>query len=70
MCAYLKHFVSLLVLCGCIVRLDAQELQPSYTVVAPKIVRPNSDFLVAVSVYNIANQEGKIGCDYQKERNT
>ena len=41
----------------------AQEYQPSYTVVAPKIVRPNSDFLVAVSVYNIANQEGKIGDD-------
>ena len=63
MCVYLKQFISLLVLCGCIVRLDAQELQPSYTVVAPKIVRPNSDFLVAVSVYNIANQEGKISCD-------
>ena len=58
MCAYLKHFVSLLVLCGCIVRLDAQELQPSYTVVAPKIVRPNSDFLVAVSLYNIPDEGG------------
>ena len=59
MCAYLIHVVCLLMLCS-IVRLDAQELQPSYTVVAPKIVRPNSDFLVAVSVYNIANQEGRI----------
>ena len=36
----------------------AQEFQPSYTVVAPKIVRPNSDFLVAVSLYNIADESG------------
>ena len=36
--------------------LRALEAQPSYTVVAPKIVRPNSDFLVAVSVYNIGDQ--------------
>ena len=38
---------------------DAQGLQPSYTVVAPKIVRPNSDFLVAVSLYNIDDEGGK-----------
>ena len=36
----------------------AQEYQPSYTVVAPKIVRPNSDFLVAVSLYNIPDEGG------------
>ena len=42
----------------CFVTLQAQELQPSYTVVAPKIVRPNSDFLVAVSLYNIADESG------------
>ena len=42
----------------CFVTLQAQELQPSYTVVAPKIVRPNSDFLVAVSLYNIADEAG------------
>ena len=35
-------------------------LQPSYTVVAPKIVRPNSDFLVAVSLYNIDDEGGKV----------
>ena len=46
-----------LLLC-CFVTLQAQELQPSYTVVAPKIVRPNSDFLVAVSLYNIADEAG------------
>ena len=40
--------------------LHAQELQPSYTVVAPKIVRPNSDFLVAVSLYNIADEAGTL----------
>ena len=40
--------------------LNAQELQPSYTVVAPKIVRPNSDFLVAVSLYNIADEAGTL----------
>ena len=44
----------------CFVTLQAQELQPSYTVVAPKIVRPNSDFLVAVSLYNIADEAGTI----------
>ena len=38
--------------------LQAQQLQPSYTVVAPKIVRPNSDFLVAVSLYNIPDEGG------------
>ena len=37
---------------------SAQELQPSYTVVAPKIVRPNSDFLVAVSLHHIADEGG------------
>ena len=26
---------------------------PAYTVIAPSIVRPNSDYLVAVSVHNI-----------------
>ena len=36
----------------------AQDFQPSYTVVAPKIVRPNSDFLVAVSLYNIPDEGG------------
>ena len=40
--------------------LQAQQLQPSYTVVAPKIVRPNSDFLVAVSLYNTADEAGTI----------
>ena len=44
----------------CFVTLQAQELQPSYTVVAPKIVRPNSDFLVAVSLYNIDDDGGKL----------
>ena len=48
-----------LALC-CILPLNAQELQPSYTVVAPKIVRPNSDFLVAVSLFNINDEGGKI----------
>ena len=50
-------FLLLLSLC-CFVTLQAQELQPSYTVVAPKIVRPNSDFLVAVSLYNIPDEGG------------
>ena len=40
--------------------LQAQQLQPSYTVVAPKIVRPNSDFLVAVSLYNTDDEAGTI----------
>ena len=52
-----KMFLLLLSLC-CFVTLQAQELQPSYTVVAPKIVRPNSDFLVAVSLYNIPDEGG------------
>ena len=52
-----KMFLLFLSLC-CFVTLQAQELQPSYTVVAPKIVRPNSDFLVAVSLYNIADEAG------------
>ena len=42
----------------CFATLQAQQLQPSYTVVAPKIVRPNSDFLVAVSLYNIPDEGG------------
>ena len=58
MCAYLIHLFYLLMLC-IVVPLQAQELQPSYTVVAPKIVRPNSDFLVAVSLYNIDNEGGR-----------
>ena len=52
-----RMFLIILSLC-CFVTLQAQELQPSYTVVAPKIVRPNSDFLVAVSLYNIADEAG------------
>ena len=54
-----KMLLLFLSLC-CFVTLQAQELQPSYTVVAPKIVRPNSDFLVAVSLYNIADEAGTI----------
>ena len=31
----------------------------TYTIVAPTIVRPNTDYLVAVSAFNIGSQERK-----------
>ena len=54
-----RMFSLFLSLC-CFATIQAQDLQPSYTVVAPKIVRPNSDFLVAVSLYNTADEAGTI----------
>ena len=52
--------LSFLLALYCFVPLNGVHgLQPSYTVVAPKIVRPNSDFLVAVSLYNIDDEGGK-----------
>ena len=56
--AYSIYLIPFVMLCS-YASLDAQELQPSYTVVAPKIVRPNSDFLVAVSLYNIPDEGGR-----------
>jgi hypothetical protein len=56
---YSINLVVLVALYCCVPFNDAQGLQPSYTVVAPKIVRPNSDFLVAVSLYNIDDEGGK-----------
>jgi len=32
----------------------------TYTIVAPTVVRPNTDYLVAVSTFNIGAQERKL----------
>ena len=49
MLGWLKLGLALLTLAACAL---CQQL-PAYTVIAPSIVRPNSDYLVAVSVHNI-----------------
>ena len=49
MLGWLKLGLALLTLVDCTL---CQQL-PAYTVIAPSIVRPNSDYLVAVSVHNI-----------------
>ena len=49
MLGWLKLGLALLTLATCALC----EQLPAYTVIAPSIVRPNSDYLVAVSVHNI-----------------
>lgn len=38
--------------------IEAQQQKPSYVVVAPKVIRPNTDYMVSVSVFNL-NKEGQ-----------
>ena len=46
------------VLVVCLLAADASDASPTYTVVAPDVVRPNTDFRVAISAHDIeADQE-------------
>ena len=46
------------VLAVCLLAAAASDASPTYTVVAPDVVRPNTDFRVAISAHDIeADQE-------------
>ena len=52
-------FVIVLVVLTRISSIYCQTDKATYTIVAPTVVRPNTDYLVAVSAFNIGSQERK-----------
>ena len=48
---------TILVLASAMWALEVVEATPTYTVIAPKIVRPNTDFLVAVTAHDIPTDQ-------------